>query len=34
VTIDTMTDWVADWLEQGGPLLAKPTRFEERSGEF
>lgn len=34
VTIDTMIAWVAGWLEQGGPLLAKPTRFEERSGEF
>jgi len=34
VTLDTMITWVADWLEQGGPLLARPTHFEERSGRF
>ncbi len=34
VTIDTMIGWVADWLEQGGPLLARPTHFEERAGQF
>lgn len=34
VTIDQMIGWVADWLEQGGALLAKPTHFEERAGQF
>ncbi len=34
VTIDAMIGWVADWLEQGGPLLPKPTHFEERAGQF
>jgi nucleoside-diphosphate-sugar epimerase len=34
VTLDMLIAWVSDWLEQGGPLLGKPTHFEERSGRF
>ena len=34
VDLETMISWVAEWLEAGGPLLAKPTRFEEREGRF
>ncbi|MEO8138298.1 MAG: NAD-dependent epimerase/dehydratase family protein [Gemmatimonadota bacterium] len=34
VGLEPMIGWVAEWLEQGGPLLAKPTRFEEREGRF
>ncbi len=29
-----MLDWVADWVEHGGPLLGKPTKFEARDGKF
>ncbi len=34
VPLDLMLDWTADWLESGGPLLDKPTRFEVRDGRF
>jgi hypothetical protein len=34
VTLDQMRDWVADWVEAGGPLLGKPTKFEARDGKF
>ena len=34
VTLDQMRDWVADWIEAGGPLLGKPTKFEARDGKF
>lgn len=34
VGVETMVDWVASWIGQGGPLLAKPTHFEEREGRF
>jgi nucleoside-diphosphate-sugar epimerase len=27
-------EWVADWVEDGGALLGKPTRFEARDGRF
>ena len=30
----TMIEWTADWLSRGGPLLNKPTHFQERSGRF
>lgn len=26
--------WVADWIQRGGPVLDKPTHFEEREGRF
>lgn len=32
--IDTMIDWIAQWIAQGGPSLNKPTHFENRSGAF
>jgi nucleoside-diphosphate-sugar epimerase len=32
--LDTMLDWVADWVGRGRPLLNKPTHFETRDGAF
>ena len=29
-----LLELVAEWVEQGGPLLGKPTRFEARDGKF
>ena len=34
VPIETLLDWVADWVRRGQPLLNKPTHFETRSGAF
>jgi nucleoside-diphosphate-sugar epimerase len=34
VTLDQMREWVADWIEHGGELLGKPTKFEARDGKF
>src|SRR5262249_2800609 len=34
VTIDDLRDRVADWVENGGALLGKPTKFETRDGKF
>jgi nucleoside-diphosphate-sugar epimerase len=34
VGVGAMIDWVAPWIEQGGPLLGKPTKFEARDGQF
>lgn len=34
VSTDTLVEWVAAWLLAGGPLLGKPTNFEERTGTF
>ena len=31
---EEMIDRVAEWVEQGGRSLGKPTRFEEREGRF
>ena len=33
-SLDTMIDLVADWVENDGPLLGKPTKFEVRDGKF
>ena len=33
-SVETMIDLVADWVEGGGPLLGKPTKFEARDGNF
>ena len=33
-TIDTMVDWVADWIGHGRPGLGKPTHFETRDGKY
>jgi nucleoside-diphosphate-sugar epimerase len=32
--LDTMLAWVGDWIEAGGSLLGKPTKFEARDGAF
>jgi nucleoside-diphosphate-sugar epimerase len=34
ITLDQMRDWVADWVEAGGSLLDRPTKFEARDGRF
>jgi hypothetical protein len=34
VTLGQMVEWVAQWVEAGGTSLGKPTRFQEREGEF
>ncbi len=34
VSLTQMVHWIADWLEQGGETLGKPTHFETRSGSY
>lgn len=34
ISLDQMLGWVADWVERGGALLGKPTKFEARDGKF
>jgi len=34
VSLSRMQEWIADWVESGGPLLGKPTKFEARDGKF
>jgi hypothetical protein len=34
VSLDQMREWVAQWIEKGGPLLGKATNFEARDGRF
>jgi dTDP-4-dehydrorhamnose reductase len=34
VPIETMLDWVADWVSRDMPSLGKPTRFEARDGRY
>lgn len=34
VSLEQMIHWIADWLEQGGETLGKPTHFEVRSGNY
>jgi len=34
VPLARMLDWVADWVQRGGPSLGKPTKFEVRDGTF
>ncbi|OQX84324.1 epimerase [candidate division KSB1 bacterium 4484_87] len=34
VTLDQMIIWIASWIEQGQPLLNKPTHYEVRNGKF
>jgi hypothetical protein len=32
--LNTLVDWTADWVQRGGRLLGKPTRFDVRSGAY
>lgn len=34
VSLETMQNWIADWLIRGGSLHNKPTHFEEREGKY
>ena len=34
VSLEQMREWVAQWIEQDGPLLGKATKFEARDGRF
>jgi len=34
VSLDQMREWVAQWIEEGGSLLGKATKFEARDGRF
>ena len=34
VAIEAMIDWVADWVQRGGPSLGKPTHFSTRDGKY
>lgn len=34
VALDTMLDWTADWVQQGGATLGKPTHYEARDGKY
>lgn len=34
VKLDTMVEWIAAWLLQGGQTHGKPTGFEKRDGKF
>lgn len=34
VGVEQMMDWIAQWLEDGGRSLNKPTHFEMREGKF
>ncbi len=34
VNVETMIDRVADYIQNGGKLLGKPTKFEARGGKF
>jgi nucleoside-diphosphate-sugar epimerase len=34
MVLETMLDWVSEWVRDGRPLLGKPTHFEARDGSF
>ena len=34
VSTDTLIEWVADWIANGGELLDKPTHFQVTDGQF
>lgn len=34
VTVDTLVQWVAEWMQRGGRTLGKPTHYEVRDGRY
>jgi len=34
VTVEQVAEWVAHWIERGGPTYNKPTHYEARDGKF
>jgi len=34
VSLETMIQWIADWIRDDRPMLGRATHFEERSGRF
>jgi nucleoside-diphosphate-sugar epimerase len=34
VSIGTVLEWIAHWVQQDGPTLGKPTKYEVRDGRF
>jgi hypothetical protein len=34
VSVEEMITMTVEWLQQDGPLLNKPTHFQERAGKF
>jgi hypothetical protein len=34
VSVDTMIDWITDWLQRDGETLDKPTHFQTRDGNY
>jgi len=34
VSVDTMIEWIAHWVAQGGESLGKPTHFETQNGKY
>ena len=34
VSVERMMQWIAHWVAGGGPLLDKPTHFQERDGKY
>lgn len=33
-SVECMVDWIAHWLDRGGPTLGKPTHFQTRDGNY
>ena len=34
VPLETLIEWQAQWILDGGRALGKPTHFEERKGSY
>jgi nucleoside-diphosphate-sugar epimerase len=34
VSLDTVVEWIAQWVEHDQPILNKPTQYEQREGKF